>query len=231
MNIATKLGGTIGKSFAGIGDDSAGFVQYRTENLISWPELKNRGVWIGPEYQYEKYGKIFKTESRKFELDSNFLVDPTSSKPGLPKQPRYEPPVFMGNHNEFPLILTTYQPVLAIENGSQNYPWAQEIFLVMPGVGWTSLAEINPETAGSLHINDGDDVWVESPYGRLKMKAKVTGWVSPEIVAVARGQGHFAPGQWQKGIGINPNDITGLGYDALSGQSALYNTRVKIYRA
>ena len=101
----------------------------------------------------------------------------------------------------------------------------------MHGVGWNSLAEIGAEAADSLGIRDGDAVWVESPLGRLKLKARLSQWVRPDIVAIARGQGHYAPGEWQKGIGVNPNDIIGVDFDSLSGQSAIFNTRVKVYRA
>jgi hypothetical protein len=51
------------------------------------------------------------------------------------------------------------------------------------------------------------------------------------VVSIAAGQGHWAGGQWQKNIGANPNDIIGVSYDSLSGQSAFFNTRVKVYRA
>ncbi len=232
FEITNRAGGTIAESFTGIGDNSEGFTKYRTGDLISWQEFSDNGVWVRPQYEYRKYHAIFNNNTKKFEFDSSFMVD--SADPmnaGIQRKSRHEAPVFQGKESEFPLIMTTYQPVLTMENGSQNYPWAQEIFLAMHGVGWTSLAEINAETAHQLHVNDGDEVWVESQFGRLKMKARVTAWLHPKIVAIARGQGHFAPGKWQKGIGINPNAITGLSYDQLSGQSALYNTRVKVYRA
>jgi hypothetical protein len=51
------------------------------------------------------------------------------------------------------------------------------------------------------------------------------------VVSIARGQGHRADGEWAKGIGVNPNEIIGVDYDRLSGQSALFNTRVRVYRA
>jgi anaerobic selenocysteine-containing dehydrogenase len=63
------------------------------------------------------------------------------------------------------------------------------------------------------------------------MKARVTEWLHPGCIAVARGQGHYAPGKWQKGLGANPNDITAVDFDVLSGQSAMFNTRVKVYKA
>jgi thiosulfate reductase/polysulfide reductase chain A len=89
---------------------------------------------------------------------------------------------------------------------------------------------MNGETAHQLHIKDGDEVWVESSKGRLKLKAKLSEWIHPEVIAIARGQGHYAPGKWQRDFGVNPNDITEFGNEPLSGQAALYSTRVKIYR-
>jgi len=59
--------------------------------------------------------------------------------------------------------------LLNIENGSQNYPWAQELFLVLHGMGWTNFAEINSQTARTLGIRDGDMVWLESPFNRIKI--------------------------------------------------------------
>jgi anaerobic selenocysteine-containing dehydrogenase len=50
-----------------------------------------------------------------------------------------------------------------MENGNQNYPWGQEIFLVMRGVRGTNFVEVISQTAKSLGIQDGDMVWVESP--------------------------------------------------------------------
>jgi anaerobic selenocysteine-containing dehydrogenase len=243
FEIARRLGGTVAASFselgapvtdssAGPGRDTRAFVKYRTGDLMPWTEFNDSGVWVGPAYRYGSYDRIFKTSSGKFEFVSRSLAEsdlPLSSvtRPGAP---RYAPPVFVGDERQFPLVLGTYQPVLMLEGGSQNYPWAQEAYMVMHGVGWTSLAEINRETAHILHINDGDEVWLESPFGRLRLRARVTDWVNPMVVAVARGQGHYAPGQWQQGIGVNPNDIVGVDFDRLSGQSALFNTRVKVYR-
>ena len=56
----------------------------------------------------------------------------------LARLPHYEEAEFLGERESYPLILSTYQPLLDIENGNQNYPWAQEIFLVMHGFGWTN---------------------------------------------------------------------------------------------
>ena len=223
------------QSFASIGDDAQGFVKYRTGALTSWEELHEQGVWVGPPYQYYKYDRIFHTPSQKFEFRSGNLED-LLKKTGqtidkLTCLPHYEEVEFLGDSNNYPLLLSTYQPLLNVENGSQNYPWAQEMFLVMHGMGWTNSAEINSQTAQALGVKDDDMVWVESPFNKIKVKARVFEGIHPGVISIASGQGHYAYGKWAKGIGVNPNEIIGVDYDRLSGQAAFFNTRVRVYKA
>ena len=236
FELSSVIGGSVGQSFTDIGDGAEGFVKYRTSNLISWNDFKIKGVWVGPNYEFSKYDKIFNTPSRKFEfysgnLESLLKASGMTSIDKFKCLPHYEEPEFDGDEETYPLNLVTYRPVMSIENGSQNYPWAQEIYLVMHGYGWNNFAEINKETANELHIGDGDWVWVESSTSRIKAKARVFQGIHPEVVAIAQGQGHYANGKWADGIGINPNDIIGVHYDGLSGQSSFFNTRVRVYKA
>ncbi len=236
FEMARSLGGTVAGSFNRIGDDAQGFVRYRTETIIPWDNFRDRGVWVGPEYKYHQYDRVFNTPSRKFEFRSGNLENALKNAgkavdDKLAYLPHYEEVKTLGNGGEYPLTLVTYQPLLTIENGSQNYPWAQEMLLVMHGVGWTNFAEMNGETARALGIRDKDVVWLESPFNRIKLRARVTERIHPQVVAIASGQGHYAAGEWQRGIGVNPNEIIGVDYDYLSGQSAFFNTRVKVYRA
>jgi anaerobic selenocysteine-containing dehydrogenase len=229
--LAQRLGGTVAHSFTGMGDDAQGLVRYRTETIVPWEDFRQKGVWVGPAYQYHKHDRIFDTPSKKFEfLSGNLKKAVPDAGETQAFLPHYEEARFLGDSQDFPLVLLTYQPLLNIENGSQNYPWAQEIYLVLHGVGWTNFAEINAETAHTLGIGDGDMVWVESPFNRFKVKARVIEGIHPKVVAVATGQGHYADGEWQQGLGVNPNMIIGVDYDQLSGQSAFFNTRVKVYR-
>ena len=232
FQISKKLSGGVASSFANMGDTSEGFVKFRTEALIPWNELLKRGVWSGRDYEYHKYTRIFRTPSGKFEFSSGNLKALLKVKTGdIDELPHYKEPKFLGDKDKYPLILLPYQPLMVIENGSQNYPWAQEIFLPMAGVGWETLVEINSETAKTLKLRDGRGVWVESPFQKIKARVKFSEGVHPGVVAIASGQGHSSYGKWQKGIGVNPNDILGVDYDALSGQAAFFNTRVKVYKA
>jgi anaerobic selenocysteine-containing dehydrogenase len=233
---AKRMNGAVAQSFASMGDQGEGFVKFRTERLVPWKEFLEKGVWIGKDYEYHKYHRIFQTPSKKFEFSSGNLKSllartKKGKEEGWDDLPHPHGGKFLGDKEKYPLVLLPYQPLMVIENGSQNYPWAQEIFLPMDGVGWETLVEINSETAKSLKLREGQSVWVESPFQKIKAKVKFSEGVHPEVVAIPSGQGHSSYGKWQKGIGVNPNEIIGVDYDTLSGQAAFFNTRVKVYKA
>jgi anaerobic selenocysteine-containing dehydrogenase len=236
FQMAKRMNGGVAESFARMGDSAEGLVKFRTETLTPWKDLLKKGVWIGGDYEYKKYDRIFLTPSKKFEFSSGNLKSllgkmKKAKEEGWDTLPHYREATFLGDQQKFPLILLPYQPLLTVENGSQNYPWAQEIFLPMDGVGWQTLAEINSETATSLKLRDGQAVWVESAFQKIKAKVKFSEGIHPGVVAIPSGQGHTSYGKWQKGIGVNPNEIIGVDYDTLSGQAAFFNTRVKVYKA
>ena len=236
FELSKRLKGGVAQSFAQIGEGSEGFVKFRTATLMAWRELISKGVWVGQDYKYKKYNLIFLTPSKKFEFDSGNLKSLLAKIGKTTKEdsnylPNYQEATFLGEKGEYPLILLPYQPLMVIENGSQNYPWAQEIFLPMHGIGWDTLVEINSETAKFLKLRNGQAVWVESQFQKIRAKVKFSEGVHPEVVAIPSGQGHTSYGQWQKGMGVNPNEILGVDYDSISGQAAFFNTRVKIYPA
>jgi len=236
FRLTERFPGAVAKAFKDMGGSSESFVRFRTSSLLPWEEFLKKGVWKGPVYQFGKYSRMFRTPSKKFEFVSGNLralqvKNRRNVKEELALSPRSSELKWLGEEGQYPLVLFPYQPLLTIENGSQNYPWAQEIFLPMQGVGWSSPAEINSETARSLNLRDRDEVWIESPFGKIRTRVKVSEGIHPGIVSIPCGQGHTSYGQWQKGIGCNPNEVIGVDFDVLSGQSAFFNTRVKIYKA
>jgi anaerobic selenocysteine-containing dehydrogenase len=234
--LAKGLGGSVEKSFASLGDGQEAFVKFRTSSLIAWKDLLAKGVWIGPEYQYEKYDRIFNTSSKRFEFSSRNLE--TLLTKGEKRRERhrqnrhqYDALRFLGKKENYPFVLHPYQPLMALEHGSQNYPWAQEIYLPLHGTGWDTLVEINRGSADRMGIRNGDEVWVESPFSKIRARAKCSEGLHPEVIAIPCGQGHYAYGQWQKGIGVNPYELIGADFDGISGQASYFNTRVKVYKA
>jgi anaerobic selenocysteine-containing dehydrogenase len=234
FELTRRLEGGVAQSFANMGDHAEGFVKFRTETLIPWTDFIKKGVWKGKDYEYKKYARIFHTPSKKFEFSSGNLKSLLAKmKKGKEERldylPHYHEVNFLGDKEKYPFILLPYQPLLVMENGSQNCPWAQEIFLPMQGIGWETLVEINSGRAKTLKLKDSQWVWVESPFQKIKAKVKFSEGVHPDVVVIPSGQGHYSYGRWQKGIGANPNEIIGVDYDHISGQAVFFNTRVRIY--
>ena len=225
FDLAEEMGSPVADPFTAISNNADGFAEefakYRTGTFKSWDDFKADGVWEGPGYKYEKWklaSMFINTPSKKFEFQSAHLEKLLNVK--LP-----------GEDTERPFMLAIYRPVLEIRSGTQNTPWAQEMFLVMHGRGWDNLVEMNREAADEFGIGDGDTVVVESDFGEIQAKARVFEGILPGAVAIATGQGHYASGRWADGIGVNPNEIISTEYDEESGQPSFFSTRVKIRKA
>ena len=145
--------------------------------------------------------------------------------------PHFEKPRRVGGEKEYPFYLIDYKLMTTAEGRGANQPFLQEISGSPLKEKWDSWAEINPETAQKMGIQDGDLIWVESKAGKLKTKARLFQGTPPACIHIPYGQGHRAYGRWAKGRGINPNDLLVREHDHLSGSISYYSTRVKVYKA
>ena len=139
---------------------------------------------------------------------------------------------FPSIHEEFkdyPLYLVTYKRMYRRQSGDLAMnPLLNEL---TPDSD-TNFVLIHEDTAKELGISDGDEVIVESPIGRLRIKAKLTRAIHPEVVAISYHYGHFSgsfPDYAKKGA--NPNWIIVLRPDIISGEANFNDTRVRVYKA
>ena len=95
---------------------------------------------------------------------------------------------------------------------TQNHAWLLDIKPNNPMI-------INPGTAAKYRIKDGDEVWIESPYGRVKATARVTTRIHTEVVGVQHGFGHTALERLAKGRGTSDSALRPTKADPLSGQA------------
>ena len=49
------------------------------------------------------------------------------------------------------------------------------------------LAQMHPETAGRLGIDEGDWVWIETRRGKIQQRASITDGIDPRVVHVEHG--------------------------------------------
>ena len=92
------------------------------------------------------------------------------------REPRWSPVSTPQMARDYPLILISGSRVRAYHHSShrqidslrQRYPHP--------------LLQINPETARRLGIADGDEVYIETPLGRVRQRAQLVDGLPPDVV-------------------------------------------------
>jgi anaerobic selenocysteine-containing dehydrogenase len=143
--------------------------------------------------------------------------------------PNPAPPRFAGDEKQFPLHLQVYPSTAFRDGRGAPLPWLQQLPDPMTTVVWDSWVEINPATAASLGISQGDLVEVTSPRGALRLPAVIYPGIRPDMVAIPLGQGHKGGGRYARDRGVNPLALLALNEG--SEQHAAWNaTRVRLAR-
>jgi len=179
FDLACRLG--LGEWFAG-GDVEAAYDDVLAPAGLSWRALVDHpdGVPVAPPVSYEEHAapdadgapQGFPTPSGKVEL----FVDRFAAF-GHPPLPEYEEPAQSPRRTpelarEYPLVLTD----------AKRPRWLHSQHRGVESLRRRSpdpTVEINPETAARFGVTDGDWVLVETPVGRIRVRATVT----PSIVA------------------------------------------------
>ncbi|NLA75489.1 MAG: molybdopterin oxidoreductase, partial [Deltaproteobacteria bacterium] len=94
--------------------------------------------------------------------------------------------------------------------------------------GNDSFVEINPETALQYKLKEGDKITVSSVKGSVQARVHLFDGALPGIVFMPMGFGHRAFDDFSSGKGCSPNTLMGGKIDVLTGQTAWWNTPVKI---
>ncbi len=215
-------------------------------------------MWSAPPYRFGEWERALATPSGKFEFYSqnlkstlNALVAREAAEEGVLVErkmekvlqelglgaqgdelylPHYEFPRWVGEETKYPFHLNVYQLMALLDGRVANSPWLQEIAGLHIKEMWKNWLEINPETARELDIADRDLVWVESPLGKIKLRARHYPGAMPHVVNIPLGQGHRAYGRWATGRGTNVQEIVAKESDHLGGTLARNATRVKVYK-
>ncbi|MDD5703367.1 MAG: molybdopterin-dependent oxidoreductase [Dehalococcoidales bacterium] len=202
---------------------------------ITWKEFSDRLVsgCFGKDQVYYKYktdywrkGGGFPTPTGKFEFYSKALeqlgYDP------LPQfvEPGESPVSTPELHKEYPLVMTSgYRQPFYFLSQYRNIPWLRS-FMEYP------TAQIHPETAEKYGIKDGDWIWIESPRGRIRQKARLfPGILKGVVMATANCFYPEEPARGFHGLFIsNPNILTSNDHlDPMYGSPDLTCLLCKVY--
>ncbi|MFA7248974.1 MAG: molybdopterin-dependent oxidoreductase [Dehalococcoidia bacterium] len=171
-----------------------------------------------------KVMKGFSTASRRVEFYTKALEGKKDAD-GKPVDPLpvYAPRDWQPS-KEFPLFLINWKEASHTHTRTQNNPWLLEIKRSGPLM-------IHPDTAAGLSVADGDEVWVESPHGKVKATVHTTERMHPEVVGLQHGWGHTALGKNAKGRGTSDSGLRPIKGDPISGQALHKETCVRITKA
>ncbi len=152
----------------------------------------------------------FDTPSGKFEIASSILVEHGYDALPVYTEPAEGPLAQPDLAEDYPLVFNS---------GTRNHYDFRSQHHGVPGLGKKRpepLVTLNDSDAQARGIFDGDWVWVTTPRGRLKYRARVTADViAGAIDADMGGGGPQGPVQWNE---CNVNALTDPGrYDPISG--------------
>jgi anaerobic selenocysteine-containing dehydrogenase len=185
----------------------------------------------------------FGTPSRRIELHKA-----SYKKYGFNPLPVYKR---LPSRNKKPseLVLTTYKVNVHTQSRTASLKYLSELYHKNP-------AWINPKTAASRGIQDGDLIRVASKLGHIVTRAHVTEGIHPDVVAISTACGHNAYGRlaqlkqkqaadswsqgeesdiannvWWNDKGVHPNPIIRLAVDPIGGSQGWYDTVVTVSKA
>jgi thiosulfate reductase/polysulfide reductase chain A len=166
----------------------------------------------------------FATRSGKVELVSPWLAEKKDAdgKP-VAAVPAYEPRKWQPSA-DYPLYFINWKEASHTHSRTQNNPWLLEIKPENPMI-------VHPDTAARFGVADGDVAWVESPYGKVKAKVRVTTRIHRDVVGVQHGFGHTALGRLATGRGTSDSALRPTTSDPLSGQALHKEACVRIAKA
>jgi anaerobic selenocysteine-containing dehydrogenase len=156
--------------------------------------------------------------------------DAKPAAPRLGKDMPLSAPAFSGDASQFPLFFQPYLSLQFHDGSSSHLPWMQELPDPTSSAIWSIPVEIDPKTASSLGIAEGDLVRVESPNGAIEAPAFIHPAAIPGVLSMAIGAGHTHFGRYASDRGANPLSILSASAEKTTGAIATGATRVKLTR-
>ncbi|NLI80694.1 MAG: molybdopterin-dependent oxidoreductase [Deltaproteobacteria bacterium] len=144
--------------------------------------------------------------------------------------PHYSPLRPSGDEKEFPLWLVSYRTMFITSGYHPNPPFMTKGIFDFILRGKELLVEINPQTAGSLGLAEGDRAVLKTTQGEEPVAVHLSGAARPGIVYIVHGLGHQAYDEYIQGKGINANNLIEVQVDPVTGLGTVWATRAQLRR-
>lgn len=156
---------------------------YMLEPLgLTHKKFMDQGGFYSPQRQYRKYEKIgFASPTGKAEMYSTILEQLGYDPLPCYEEPHENPISKPELAKEYPLMLSTGHRIKVFFHSEQRQIDSIRRRYPHP------IIQIHPDKAVELKIEHGDWVWVESPRGRVRMKAQLFAGMAPSMVQCDHG--------------------------------------------
>lgn len=199
----------------------------------TWQDLKREGQYLHPQ-TYRKYetdyfrpGGGFPTPTGRVEVYQTTFRrhDPFP----FYREPEEESPLNERLAREYPFLATTRRTQHFFHSEHHQVP---ELRRRNPD----PLVEMNRHAAEALSIRDRDWVWIETPRGRIRQRARLTDGIHPRVICSQHAWWYperEGPeyGLWESNLNVITRNDRGQGFDPLYGGPQLRGFLCKVYRA
>lgn len=144
-------------------------------------EENPEGIWFGERCYDTNAPKQIRTPSGKIEIYSQTLADAGYDPIPVHKEPTQSPVQAPQLAKEYPLTLITGARI------EEYTHWQMRNIPKLREVAPDPIAEVNPRTAAEFGIIDEDMIIVETRRGQIRVKAKTTEDLMPDVVSVVHG--------------------------------------------
>ncbi len=152
--------------------------------------------------------KDIKTASGKYELAVQAIQGKGPVK-GVEQccLPQFQlvPPA--GDEKEYPLLLLTYRMLALANENLANPPFMTKTLWAFVLKNNDQFVDINPATAKSMGMLEGDQAVLKTPQGELPVRVHFSSAARPGVVYIAQGLGHKAYDEYIRDKGVNANNV------------------------
>ncbi len=171
-----------------------------------------------------------KTSSGKLELACQSIGKGTQATDDVIYLPHFSPLKPSGSESEWPLLLVGYSIPQVSCGYLANPPFMNKLVPDSVLMGNELFVDLNPQTAASLGITQGDLVMVKTTQGEASAKANVTPAARPGVLYIPRGMGHKAYDEYIENKGVNACNLMEVQLDPVSGMGTVWATRAQLRR-
>jgi len=207
MTQAPSLGDVMLQTgFAGKKPPAGSYKDYLIADLARQRGIDSEIQWVGTLQQGGNFGLTVKPANNRKPPQSKDMADILSQKPERPQSD---------------LAFAAVPSIRYFDGRGANKPWLSEIPDPLSRVAWQTPVYLNPATADTNRIKDGDIVELQTAIGKVEAPVYVSELIAPGLAAMNIGQGHTAYGRYASNVGVNPTALLSAKTNPDSGGASL----------